>query len=135
MSTANGKPLPSNQVIINDRTNTKIIVVNIFSWSELLEKAWLYIECQLCVCQAYQLSLSLRKSCIFSKHFQFVGIDVYPDRNCPAMSKRQLLEHWPWPEFIQDVAKIVGIAQFYGKFIPHFELRIASLHDLTTKLE
>jgi hypothetical protein len=51
-------------LIINDNTNTKIIVDDIFSWSELLEKALLYMECQLRVCQAYQLSLSLRKSCI-----------------------------------------------------------------------
>ena len=41
-------------LIINDDTNTKIIVDNIFSWSKLLEiKALLYMECQLCICQAY----------------------------------------------------------------------------------
>jgi hypothetical protein len=34
-------------LIINDDTNTKIIVDDIFSWSELLEKALLYMECQL----------------------------------------------------------------------------------------
>jgi hypothetical protein len=113
----------------------KIIVDDIFSWSDLLEKALLYMECQLCICQAIQLSLSLRKSCIFSKQFEFVGIDVCPDGNCPAMSKHQLLEHWPQPVFIWDVAKIVGFTQFYGKFIPQCELRIAPLHDLITKLE
>jgi len=37
-------------LIINDDTNTKIIVDNIFSWSELLEKALLYMECQFCIC-------------------------------------------------------------------------------------
>jgi hypothetical protein len=51
------------------------------------------------------------------------------------MSKHQLLEHWPQPEFIQDVAKINGFAQFYGEFIPHFELLIAPLCNLITKLE
>ena len=109
-------------LIINDDTNTKIIVDDIFSWSELLEKALLYMECQLRICQAYRLSLSLKKSCIFSKRFEFVGIDVCPDGNRPAMSKHQLLVHWPLPEFVRDVAKIVGFAQFYGKFIPQFEL-------------
>jgi hypothetical protein len=53
-------------LVINDNTNTKIIVDDIFSWSDLLEKALLYMECQLHVCQAYQLSLSLCKSWIFS---------------------------------------------------------------------
>jgi hypothetical protein len=63
-------------LVIDDDTNTKIIADDIFSSSDLLEKALLYMECQLCICQAYQLSLSLRKSCIFSKRFKFVGIDV-----------------------------------------------------------
>jgi hypothetical protein len=51
------------------------------------------------------------------------------------MSKHQLLQHWPQPEFVRDVAKIVGFAQFYGKFIPQFELRIAPLRDLITAHE
>ena len=112
-------------LIINDDTNTKIIVDNIFSWSKSLGKALLYMECQLCFCQAFQLSLSLKKSCIFSKRFEFVRIDVCPDGNCPVMSKRQLLVHWPQLEFIQSVAKIVGFAQFYGKFIPQFEFELS----------
>jgi hypothetical protein len=51
------------------------------------------------------------------------------------MSKHQLLEHWPQPEIIRDVAKIGGFAQFYSKFIPQFELRISPLHNLTTNFE
>jgi hypothetical protein len=95
----------------------------------------LYIECQLWVCLAYHLSLSLCKSHIFPKRFEFIGIDVCLVGNCPAMSKYQLLEHWPQPETVRDVAKIVGFAQFYSKFIPQFEIRIAPLHDLTTNFE
>ncbi len=41
-------------LIINDDTNTKIIVDDIFSWFDLLEKALLYMECQLRICQAYR---------------------------------------------------------------------------------
>jgi hypothetical protein len=93
------------------------------------------MECQLRVCQSYQLSLSLRKSHIFPKHFEFVGINVCSDGNRPAMSKHQLLQHPPQPETVRDVAKIIGFAQFYSKFIPHFELRIAPLCRLTTKFE
>jgi hypothetical protein len=80
------------------------------------------MECQRCICQAYQLSLSLRKSCIFSKLFECVGIDVCPDRNPPAMSKHQLLEPWPQPEFIRDVEKLSGLHNSTEKFIPHYEL-------------
>ncbi len=110
-------------------------VDDIFSWAKSREAALFYIECQLRVCQSYWLSLSLRKSHNFPKSFKFVGINVCLDRNHPAMSKHQLLEHWPQPEIFQDIANIVGFAQFYSKFIPQFELCIARLCDLTTKFK
>jgi hypothetical protein len=125
----------SLSVVINEDTSTKIIVDDIFSWSKILDMALLYMECQLRICQSYQLSLSLRKSHIFHKHFEFIGIDVCLDGNHPAMSKHQLLKHWPQPETVCDVAKIIKFAQFYSKFIPHFELWIALLWALTTKFE
>jgi hypothetical protein len=122
-------------VVINDNTNTKRIIDDIFSWAKLLNMALLYMECQLRVCQSYQLSLSLQKSHIFPKHLEFVGINVCLDDNPPAMSKHQLLEHWPLPKTVHVVAKIIRFAQFYSKFIPHFDLRIAPLRALTTKFE
>jgi hypothetical protein len=97
--------------------------------------ALIYIECQLRVYQAYRLSLSLQKSHIFPKRFEFVGIDVCSDGTRLAISKHQLLEHWPQPETVRDVAKNIKFAQFYSKFVPQFELQIAPLRDLTTKLE
>jgi hypothetical protein len=51
------------------------------------------------------------------------------------MSKHQLLQHWPQVEIVRDVAKIVGFAQFYCKFIPQFKLCIAPLCNLTMKFE
>jgi hypothetical protein len=51
------------------------------------------------------------------------------------MSKHQLLEHWPQPETVRDIAKIIRFTQFYSKFILQFEVWIASLCNLTTKIE
>jgi hypothetical protein len=45
-----------------------------------------------------------------------------------------LLQTWPPPELVHDVAKFIGFAQFYSRFIHHFEIRIAPLCKLT-KLE
>jgi hypothetical protein len=58
------------------------------------------------------------------KRFKFVSIDACSDRNHPAMSKHQLLEHWPQPETVCDIAKIIQFAHFYCKFILQFELQI-----------
>jgi hypothetical protein len=90
----------------------------------------LYMECQLCICQSQNLSLSLKKSHIFPKRFTFVGVDVSPDGNRPAMSKHSLLHHWPAPELVREVAKFIGFTQFYLRFIPQFEQRISTLHAI-----
>jgi hypothetical protein len=47
-------------LIIDEDSNTKIIVDDIFSWGKLFHQALSYMECQLHVCQSYQLSLSLK---------------------------------------------------------------------------
>jgi hypothetical protein len=70
------------------------------------------------------------KSHIFPKRYEFVGIGVCPDGNRSAMSKHQLLQHWPLPVIVNDVAKFVGCVQFYLQFISSFEIRIPPLRDI-----
>jgi hypothetical protein len=67
--------------ILNKDTNTKIIVDDIVSYTKQIQGALTYMECQLIVCQAYRLSLNLRKSFIFPPRFEFVGVDVCGDGN------------------------------------------------------
>ena len=43
------------------------------------------------------------------------------------MSKHHLIETWPAPALVSDVAKFVGFIKFYARFIPHFEVHIAPL--------
>jgi hypothetical protein len=115
---------------INEDMNTMIIVDNIVSWARQADQALAYMECQLHVCKSQNLSLSLAKSHIFPKQFEFVGVDVSPNGNCPATSKHALLHHWPAPELVRNVAKFVGFAQFYSRFIPQFEQRIGALREI-----
>jgi hypothetical protein len=49
-------------LIINNNTNTKIIVNDIFSWAKTIDNALLYIECQLCVCQSYIVAQPAQES-------------------------------------------------------------------------
>ena len=107
--------------------DTKIIVDDILNWSKTFREALQYIICQLKICKAYRLTLSLKKSHFFPKRLEFVGIDVSPDGNRPAMSKHELLKHWPIPVLVCDVASFVGFLQFYSKFIPNFEIRVEPL--------
>jgi hypothetical protein len=89
----------SRGIPIGDTTNTRIIIDDIVSWLSTEAYALKYIRCQLKVCQAYRLSLNLRKSHFFPKQFEFVGIDMCVDGNRPAKSKHNFLTTWPELEF------------------------------------
>ena len=124
---ATWKQLAESQGIkIDDDTNTKIIVDDIWSWAKTYGDAFKYMECQFRVCLAQRLSLSLKKCHFFPKRVEFVGIDVSEDGNRPAMSKHELLNTWPKPSIVRDIASSVG---FFLSFIPssfhgsNFELR------------
>ncbi len=56
-------------VPVGDTTNTRIIINDIVSWSSNKDYALEYIRCQLKVCQAYCLSLNLKKSHFFPTVF------------------------------------------------------------------
>jgi hypothetical protein len=97
-------------VPVGNTTNTRIIINDIVSWSSTKDFALAYIQCQLKVCQAYRLSLNLRKSHFFPKRFKFVGIDVCTNGNRTAKLKHGLLKTWPAPKLVRDVAKFIGFA-------------------------
>ncbi len=112
---------------IDNDTNTCIIVDDIVSWYGSFKLSLAFMQCQLIVCRAYNLSLKLGKSHFFPRCFEFVGIDMCSDGNCPVKSKHQLLETWPAPERVRNVAKFLGFVQFYSQFVPNFEIRVAAL--------
>ncbi len=76
---------------VGTNVDTKIIIDDIINWAQSFNQALQYIKCQLRVTKAYCLTLRLKKSHFFPTRFEFVGINVSPDRNHPAMSKHKLL--------------------------------------------
>lgn len=121
----------SEGVVINDSTNTRIIVDDIFAHTIRWAIAKILLESQLRVSRSQNFSLNLRKCHFFPERLEFVGIDVTPDGNRPAQSKHELLKTWPTPMIVKDVASFIGFAIFYSKFIPMFEVRISRLRELT----
>jgi hypothetical protein len=87
-------------------------------------------KCQLHVAKAYRLTLSLKKSHFFPKRFEFVGIDVSLDGNRPAVSKHELLKHWPTPTIVRDIDRLVGFLQIYSKFIQCFNIHAEPLRKI-----
>ncbi len=115
---------------VDDNTNTNIIVDDIFNWAISFDSALQYMEYQLHICKAYCFTLSLKKSCFFLERFEFVGVNVLLDGNRPAMSKHQLLDHWPMPGMVCDIASFIGFVQFYSMYIPYFEVHTKPLQEI-----
>ncbi len=46
------------------------------------------------------------------------------------MSKHQLLDHWPKPEFVHNVVSFIGFVQFYSTFILYFEVHAKPLREI-----
>jgi hypothetical protein len=88
------------------------------------------MECQLWICKAYRLTLSLKKSHFFLQRMESVRINVSPDGNRTAQSEHNLLCSWSKPKLVQDVASFVGFLQFYCTFIPFFEVRAEPLREI-----
>ena len=64
---------------------------------------------------------------------EFVGVDVCDDGNHPAMSKHELVKHWPAFVTVRDVSSFVGFMNFYANCIPLFAQRISPLRSIITK--
>jgi hypothetical protein len=107
---------------IGTNLDTKIIIDNTINWAQLFDQALQYIKCQLRIAKAYCLTLSLKKIHFFLKRFEFVGIDVSPDGNRLAMSKHELLQSWPMPSLVCNVASLLASSNCTANFIPCFEL-------------
>jgi hypothetical protein len=44
-----------------------------------------------------------------------------------TVQQHQLLQRWPLPLIVHNIAKFVGFMQFYSSFISNFEIRIMPL--------
>ena len=79
-----------NRTVINDDTNTRVIIDNIFRWSNGIDTTFCYLQCQLIMCRSQNLSLELKTCIFFPDHLEFFGKDVCCDGNRPTQSKMQI---------------------------------------------
>jgi hypothetical protein len=120
-----------NGVVINEDTNTKIIVDDCFNWAITEDQAFLYMEAQFTMDARRRLSFSLHKSLFFPTRVEFVGIDIGIKSNMPAARKFELLRMWPKAVDVQAVASFIAFGMWYQEWIPYFELKVQPLRKIT----
>ena len=80
-------------IIISNDADTVIIVDDILNWAKKIPQALQYIACQLRICKAYRLPLSLKKSHFSLNSWSLLVLMFRLNGNRPAMSKHELLKH------------------------------------------
>ena len=116
-------------ISIDKHTNTWIIVDDILSWAHTVSKSLAHMESQPLVCRSQNLSLTSKKTNVFPKKLEFVGINVSQDGNRPVMSKHQLVQCWPDPVVVCDISSFIRFAIFYSSFILFFETWVSRLRE------
>ena len=122
-------------VILDNFTNSIIIIDDTFIFSNDENTIFLYLESILEISKRYNLSWKLEKCEFFSERFEFVGTDIASAGNCPAKSKTPLFKMWRTkrPTTTRDFASFIGLIGFYRNWIPYFEKRISTIRKLMIK--
>ena len=115
------------------QTGSKGIIDDILIWSTHQELVLTYFECVCKIFQKYRVSFRLDKCEFLKDRVEYVGHDLTPAGNCPAMSKFDMINDWNLPETGQSLHSFVGLVNFYHNYVPYFEMRIKPLRSLHRK--
>ena len=115
------------------QTGSKGIIDDILIWSTNQSLVLIYFECVCKVFQKYRVSFRLDKCEFLKERVEYVGHDLTPSGNCPAMSKFDMINDWNLPETGQSLHSFVGLINFYHHYVPYFEMRIKPLRALHRK--
>ena len=75
-----------------------------------------------------------RKKCEFMRsEVTYLGYTVSHNRVRPAQQKVEAILKFPTPKSAHDIRRLVGMGQYYRRFIPHYSQMVKPLTDLTRK--
>jgi len=76
------------------------------------------------------VTFQLKKCELLKDRIEYVGHNITPDGNCPALSKFDLINDWPLPKTSQALVSFIGLLTFYCVYCPWFEIRVKPLRAL-----
>ena len=114
-------------------TGSKVIIDDLMLRSTSIALLLLFQGCFLRVHFKYRTTLKLAKCDMLMKQFEFVEHDVLPQGNSTTSSKYDLINDWPLPETADSLHSFISLCNFYQKFLPLFETKVAPLRALYLK--
>ena len=89
-----------------------------------------YLSCVIQVFTNCRLSFKPTKCDFFKERVEFDDTDLTTYGNCPAVSKFNLIQHWPLPPNVISLLSFIGLYGFYSQYCPWFEKNIKPLRKL-----
>lgn len=80
------------------------------------------------------VGLTLNKKCEFGKdNMLFVGHRITAKGIVPDPNKIKAIKQMPEPAFVADVRRVMGMANYFGQFLPHLASFTMSLKELMSE--
>ena len=114
-------------------TGSRVIIDDLLLRSTSLSLLLLLLECYLRIYFKFRTTLKLAKCDFLQNKFEFVGHDILAEGNTTAESKYDMIRDWTLPTTADSLHSFVALCNFYQKFLPLFEMKVAPLRTLYTK--
>ena len=96
----------------------KIVIDDILLYSNHIPTLLHYFSCVAKVFTKFRLSFKLSKCDFFKSRVEFFGQDLTARGNCPAQSKFNLIQDWPFPTHGTALLSFIGLCSFYSRYCP-----------------
>ena len=114
-------------------TGSAVIIDDLLLWGTSKSLLFLLFECYCRIYLKYRTTLKLKKCDFLKKRFEFVGHDILQNGNTTASSKYDRIKDWKLPTTADSLHSFVSLCNFYNKFLPYFELKVAPLRAMYLK--
>ena len=110
-----------------------VFIDDILIWSKTAEEHLQHIDAVLQRLRDNALSVKLKKCKFFCREVEYLGHMISSDgvRTCKSLTDKVL--NWPVPKNVKDAQRFLGLAQYYSRFVHHYEAIASPLTSLLRK--
>ena len=122
--------LAAERIPASVRYGDKNIIDDILLWSTDVTHLLTLLDCVASTFVKYRVSFKLKKCEYLQDRVEWLGHDLTPTGNLPAVSKFALIENWTLPTSAQQLHSNISFLSFYSRYLPWFEVKSSVLRRI-----